>query len=92
MASKIKKKPQTRNIKLSDGTVVKANDNNKRILGKKYSYSRAVADPEDAPPPKDEWSKHEYPPPKNDPRFRARWGKFIDNVVGRSNFTPGHLS
>lgn len=41
--------------------------------------------------PKDEISKHKYPPPKNEPIFRRKWATFIDNIVGRENFNPSHL-
>lgn len=35
--------------------------------------------------------KHDYPPPKRHPVFRATWMKFVDSIVRRDNFMEGHL-
>lgn len=42
-------------------------------------------------PPEDEASKHQYPPPGNNPAFREKWMMFINNVTSRGNFHIGHL-
>lgn len=42
-------------------------------------------------PMEDEASKHQYPPPGNNPAFRAKWMLFIENVISRDNFHIGHL-
>ena len=78
-------------ITLPDGTRVEASEDNKNRIMKK-NYSGVGLDPEEVlPEPKDEISKHKYPPPKKNPVFRQKWAKFIDNVVARPNFNPGHL-
>lgn len=94
--AKVKKQIRTRNIKLSNGEVIRANDNTASMARKgrvgKNVYGNPVADEECVlPEPDDEYSKHEYPPPKKNPIFRKTWGGFIDNVVGRENFKPSHL-
>lgn len=33
-----------------------------------------------------------YPPPSTHPVFIKRWSEFIDDVVARENFKPGHLA
>lgn len=43
------------------------------------------------PEPKDEASKHKYPPPKKNPTFRLKWSRFINNVTKRENFNIAHL-
>lgn len=83
-------KTPKRKVKLSDGTVVQTDDNKKSSVQKPV-YNKPVADYEMAPPPDDQWSKLPYPPPKNHPIFRKKWGSFIDSVISRSNFNPGHL-
>lgn len=93
--SKPKKKPQTRNIVLSDGTVIKANDNNKGNLasGKvgKNVYNKPVPDEEETLEPEDGFEAAKYPPPKKNQVFRKTWMGFIDNVTSRVNFKPSHL-
>lgn len=42
--------------------------------------------------PKDEASKHKFPPPRVHPRFREVWMQFIDDISGRTNFKNGHLN
>lgn len=49
-------------------------------------------DYEIGPPPDDEASKHEYPPPRNHPRFRQVWMQYIENLVARPNFKREHLN
>lgn len=88
-----KKKKKTQNpqmVTLSDGTQVMEEYHNQYIS--KQVFDTAVdVDVEDLPPPDDEASKHQYPPPKNDKVFREKWMRFIDSVVSRSNFKEGHL-
>lgn len=48
-------------------------------------------DSESGPWPKDEASKHKYPPPKKHPLFRAKWISYIDTIVNREGFQPAHL-
>jgi phage terminase small subunit len=90
------KKHQKRILKMSDGTVMEVNDliNKEVRRGEtgRNDYNKEVPDIEEVlPEPADEMAAHKYPPPRKDPLFRARWGRFIDNVVSRENFKPGHL-
>lgn len=43
------------------------------------------------PEPDDDAAKLKYPPPKKNPIFRAKWAKFINNVIRRENFNVAHL-
>lgn len=92
---KPKKKRQNKTLTLSDGTKMIVPDAIpgavKKSIGGRNEYNTPVPDIEDGPKPKDEISKHKYPPPKKDPVFRERWARFIDNVVSRDNFKLGHL-
>lgn len=45
-----------------------------------------------APIPNDNLSRHQYPPPKKNPKFRKIWGQFIDGIACRENFDVGHLN
>lgn len=42
--------------------------------------------------PDDELSRHKFPPPKKNPKFRKVWGQFIDGIARRENFGIGHLN
>lgn len=42
--------------------------------------------------PKDAASKHKYPPPRKNKRFREVWMQFIDSISTRENFNIGHLN
>jgi len=89
-----KKKVKTRNVQLSDGSVIKANNNNARRVksaGKSVPNTPTV-DEEGLPEPTDALASLKYPPPKKNPIFRQSWGRFIENVTSRENFKPGHLS
>lgn len=98
--SPAKKKPQTRNIKLADGTIVKADDNTKRNvqrgkvvkhdLPKKPFSTESGRDYEDYEV-NDDFDKLTYPPPSKHPEFRKFWAAAHDNLVGRSNFNEAHL-
>lgn len=89
---KTSKVPRRRNMKvtLSDGTEVECDGDNRRLV-RKNVYAPLDVDPESLPPPKDEYSKLEYPPPRNNSQFREYWGRFIDSVTTRENFNDGHL-
>ncbi len=41
---------------------------------------------------KEEKPIKKYPPPSKNPVFVRRWTEFIDDVVARDNFKPGHLA
>ncbi len=94
------KKPQTRNMTLSDGTVVKVDDNKKDnvkkgktgkhiVPAKKFSTEtgKTNADWDVA----DDLDNSEYPPPSTHPLFRKFWSESISNVTDRSNFQDAHL-
>lgn len=85
-----KKLPQRRRIKLSDGTVIEATDNNKQSAKKmgKSVYNKEQPDPEETPPDSDGSA---YPPPKKNAVFREKWKRYIDNLARRENFNDGHL-
>lgn len=89
------KKVPKRKIKLSDGTVIEADNNSaakalQGIAGKKV-YNMVTVDEEDLPVPEDGLQKLKYPPPKKNPVFRKAWADFIENVTSRDNFKPSHL-
>lgn len=76
-------------VKLSDGSEVMENYHGSHP--RKRVYKDPIQDPEEGKKPKDEASKHKYPPPKNNPIFRKKWMRFIDGIVDRDNFKIGHL-
>lgn len=41
--------------------------------------------------PDDEASKHKFPPPRKEPKFRANWMQFIDLVIDKPTFKEAHL-
>lgn len=95
-----KKPPQTRNIKLSDGTTVKVNDNNKKGVKNGYTtkhilpakkFSTETGKTNDDWEVTDDLDKSEYPPPSTHPLFRKFWSESIVNVTERSNFQAAHL-
>lgn len=78
-------------MKLADGTVVEERYRND--YGSRSVFQKDKEDEEaKAPPPKDEFSKMKYPPPKKNPAFRQAWGKFIKSVTSRESFKEAHLS
>ena len=90
----VKKKIRKNTVTLSDGTRIET-DNNKegqiRRFGKPV-LNPTMPDPEETlPDPDDGLDDLRYPPPRKDPVFRKKWGRFIENVVSRDNFKPGHL-
>jgi phage terminase small subunit len=88
MTSK-KKPPQRRRIKLSDGTILEADDNSKKhAKSGKAVYNKEQPDPEETPPDND---GSPYPPPRKNPVFREKWKRYIDNLAQRENFNDGHL-
>lgn len=78
-----------RKVKLADGEEVEEEYHAQYM--RKEKHPEPIDDPEKAPPPQDEASKHKYPPPKNNPIFRAKWMRFIDGVVQREKFKLAHL-
>lgn len=99
-----KKKPQNRNIKMSDGTIIKANNNSHgglsrgetgvhKIPKKKFSTEtgKGYNDylPEDVTDNYDETLK--YPPPLNHPKFRKFWAESVDTIASRPGFQLAQL-
>lgn len=99
-----KKPPKTRNVKMSDGTVIKTDDNRRRdiIRGevgvhknpkKKFSTEtgKGYNDylPEDVDDNYDETLK--YPPPLNHPKFRKFWAESVDTIASRPGFQLAQL-
>ena len=91
--SKKKYPPYKRKIKLSDGSVLVVSDNRKKDAMKmgKPKLNPTIPDPEEAAHVKDEHDKLRYPPPQKNKVFREKWATFLDNIVQRENFKPGHL-
>lgn len=94
------KVPQTRNITLSDGTIIKANDNQKKDIKKglakkhvipKKKFSTETGKTNEEWEVVDDLDKSEYPPPSTHPLFRKFWSESIGNVTERSNFQAAHL-
>ena len=95
-----KKKPRNRTVTLSDGTVVKTDDNKrndiKRGMTTKHvipakKFSTETGKTNDDWEIKDDLDKSDYPPPSTHPLFRKFWAESIENVTERSNFQPAHL-
>lgn len=86
------RRPRSRKTKLSDGTVLELDDNNKKYAAKKNVFVKGEDEEETLPKPKDAASKHKYPPPKKNKIFRDKWMTFIDLVVERESFKKAHLS
>lgn len=86
------RRPRTRTTKLSDGTVLELDDNNKKYAAKKNVFVKSADEEDTLPKPKDAASKHKYPPPKKNKIFRDKWMSFINLVVERESFKEAHLS
>lgn len=95
-----KKKPQTRNVVLSDGTKVKTNDNklpaiksgrlSKHDIPKK-KFSTESGKTESDWVIEDDLDESEYPPESRHPLYRKYWKESIDDLTSRNNFKPAHL-
>jgi len=94
------KKPQTRNVKLFDGTIVKT-DNNKApdikkglttkhvIPKKKFSTETGMAEKDWKI--EDDFDSLEYPPQGNHPLYRKFWAESLKDIMARENFRESHL-
>lgn len=95
-----KKKARPQNIKLSDGTVIKANAHLSRDARRgsrgqhkipKKAFSTETGVGYEDHEVTDNYDTHEYPPPSKNPEFRKFWVETIDNMIDRANFKPAHL-
>lgn len=89
-----KKKVRKNAVTLSDGSRIETDNNSEkqaRLFGKPILNTTTPDPEEEFPEPKDGLENLKYPPPRKNPIFRQKWGRFIDNVVSRDNFKPGHL-
>lgn len=96
-----KKKPQGRNITLSDGTQVKVNDNQKgdvkkgkkakHIIKPAKQYSTESGKDYEDYEVEDDYDSLDYPPPSKHPLFRKFWAEAIDSLSERENFKEVHL-
>lgn len=93
-------KPRGRNIRLSDGTLIKADDNSGTMLRKglvgqhkipKQKFSTETGKGYEDYEVTDDLDSHEYPPPSKNPEFRKFWVETIDSMINRDNFKPAHL-
>lgn len=93
-----KKKPATKKIKFSDGTVKEVSANAAGVLKKRETginqhppekQITEIPTPEATEP--DEYDKLEFPPPLRDKVFREIWGRGIDQITKRENFNVNHL-
>lgn len=95
-----KKKPRLRTVILSDGTVVKTNNNvapnikkgetTKHVLPKK-KFSTETGKKDADWEIKDDLDNSEYPPESRHPLYRKYWGETIVDLTSRTNFKPAHL-
>lgn len=93
------KKPQGRNITLSDGTKVKTNDNtgknikrgqhSKHVTKKKFSTETGMKDKDWKVT--DDLDNSEWPPQSRHPLYRKYWAETIADLTSRTNFKPAHL-
>lgn len=94
------KKPQGRNIKLSDGTIARVTDNQKQAVKKgeikkhiipKKPFSTETGKTNDEWEVSDDLDQLDYPPPSKHPLFRKFWAESIENITERKNFQTSHL-